>query len=151
MTVAEVLSPCRVKSKEGIEIKFLGLVCPEKGDPAAAEAFAFTKALLLNKRIDLRYGAKSSDNTGSLRKAYPYLICDTCAGSSYDMSGGTNTLTMTAPLVNVSNEILEKGFARADTAMEFEKKDYFVYLESTARKKKAGIWKNRDKSGVKAE
>lgn len=130
-------------TEKGEMVRFLGIRAPLKGEPAGKEAADSAGAMLAGKQADLQFDStgETRDETGATL-AYVFLICDTCEGASLKSSfGRTNELSFRAPLININNRLLEKGYACLEPSRVCARTPYFKFLEKTAKNKKLGMWK----------
>ena len=113
-------------SKQGLKIRLIGVDTPENqarfGDPEeyfGDEASAFTKSILLNKKVRLEYDIDRTDSFGRTL-AYVYL------------EDGTF----------LNEELIKQGFAKIMTVQPNSKyAKHFYKLQVGAREDNIGLWK----------
>ena len=130
-------------TEKGEMVRFLGIRAPLRGEPAGREAADSARAMLAGKQADLQFDStgETRDETGATL-AYVFLICDTCEGASLKSTvGRTNELSFQAPLININNRLLEKGYACLEPSRVCARTPYFKFLEKTAKNRKLGMWK----------
>ena len=125
--VVKVFDGDTVKLASGEKVRFIGINAPEMNyktknpEPYAREAMEFVTSKILNQRVGLRYGAEHNDNYGRVL-AHIFL------------EDGSNLQAM----------LLQQGLAiNIAIPPNIWQQKCYQSLETSARKKQQGLWKNK--------
>jgi hypothetical protein len=147
-TVKTILAPDTLVITKGKKILLAGVVFPGDIDKQK-ELLVWLKKHLLKKMIivkedsilnkkekpKLQKGKKKVKEI-RLASAYVSFACDTC-GSAMDapeFRGTTVIITKTYQQIELNTFLIQEGHCSADTS-SYEKKSYFLYLQSQVNKK----------------